>query len=65
VRLDNLFNGEEVLGNIINSAINNNFDVFMREFMPVVEMALSDAFKDIADNIVQQFSFAQLFPGAK
>lgn len=65
MRLDNLFNGEEVLGNVVNTAINNNFDLFMREFLPLIEMALSDAFKDIAENIVQQFSFAQLFPGAK
>ncbi|KMQ95853.1 circadian clock-controlled protein [Lasius niger] len=65
MRLDNLFNGEEVLGNVVNTAINNNFDVFMREFLPLVEKALSDAFKDIAENIVQQFSYAQLFPGAK
>jgi hypothetical protein len=65
MRLDNLFNGEEVLGNVVNTAINNNFDLFMREFLPLVEKALSDAFKDIAENIVQQFSYAQLFPGAK
>ncbi|XP_020288990.1 protein takeout-like [Pseudomyrmex gracilis] len=64
LKLDNLFDGERVLGDVINSAINNNFDLFTRELMPLVEMALSDAFQNIADNIVEQFTLAQLFPGA-
>lgn len=64
LRLENLFNGDKVLGDVINSAINNNFDLFIRELSPLVEGALADAFRQIADNIVQQFSFAQLFPGA-
>ncbi|XP_072764813.1 circadian clock-controlled protein daywake-like [Anoplolepis gracilipes] len=63
LRLENLFNGDQVLGDLINSAINNNFELFLKEFLPSVEMALSDAFRGIADNIVQQFSFEQLFPG--
>lgn len=64
IKLDNLFDGEQVLGDVVNSAINNNFQLFMREFSPLLEMALSDAFQDIADKIIQQFSFSQLFPGA-
>ncbi|KAL0101160.1 hypothetical protein PUN28_018781 [Cardiocondyla obscurior] len=64
IRLDNLFNGEKALGDVINMAINSNFDLFMKEFLPLVERALSDAFQHIAGNIVKQFTFAQLFPGA-
>lgn len=64
LRLENLFNGEQVLGDVINSAINNNFKSFLRELSPLIEVALSDTFQQIADTIVQQFSFAQLFPGA-
>lgn len=64
LKLDNLFNGEQVLGDIVNSAINGNFQLFLKELLPMIEMSLSDAFQDIADKIVQQFSFAQLFPGA-
>lgn len=63
LKFDNLFNGEPVLGDLINSSINNNFDSFLVEFLPYMEMALSDAFKNISDNIVQQFSLTQLFPG--
>jgi len=64
LKLNNLFGGEQALGDVINSAINNNFDLVMKEFLPFVEKGLSDAFQNIADNILQQFTFAQLFPGA-
>ncbi|XP_071645747.1 circadian clock-controlled protein daywake-like [Temnothorax longispinosus] len=64
LKLDNLFGGEQALGDVINSAINNNFGLFLRELLPLVEKALSDAFQNIAGNIVEQFAFAQLFPGA-
>lgn len=64
MRLDNLFGGERALGDVINSAINNNFSLFLKELSPLVEQALSDAFTTIAGNIVEQFTFAQLFPGA-
>ncbi|XP_011690794.1 PREDICTED: protein takeout [Wasmannia auropunctata] len=64
LKLDNLFGGERALGDIVNSAINNNFDLFLKELLPIVEKALSDAFQHIAGNIIQQFTFSQLFPGA-
>ncbi|KAL6428585.1 hypothetical protein ACFW04_007899 [Cataglyphis niger] len=62
-KFDNLFNGEQVLGDLINSSINNNFDLFMMEILPFVEIVLSDVFKQISNNIVQQFTLEQLFPG--
>jgi len=62
LKLENLFGGEKALGDAVNNAINNNFDLFLKELMPIVEKGLSDAFQDIADNIVQQFSYEQLFP---
>ncbi|XP_012054812.1 PREDICTED: circadian clock-controlled protein-like [Atta cephalotes] len=64
IKLDNLFGGEQVLGDVINLAINNNFDLFLKELSPLVEKALSDSFQNIASSIIQQFTFAQLFPGA-
>jgi len=64
MKLDNLFGGEKVLGDVVNSAINNNFNLFLKELLPLVEKALSDAFQNIADNIIQQFTYSQLFPDA-
>ncbi|KAG7200231.1 hypothetical protein KM043_017708 [Ampulex compressa] len=64
LRLDNLFGGEAVLGEVINQAINSNFDAFLKELQPLVESALSEAFLDIANSILSQFTFQQLFPVA-
>ncbi|KYN26921.1 Circadian clock-controlled protein [Trachymyrmex cornetzi] len=64
IRLDNLFGGEKALGDVVNSAINNNFDLFLKELLPLVEKALSDSFQNLTTSIIQQFTFAQLFPGA-
>ncbi|XP_011309503.1 protein takeout [Fopius arisanus] len=62
LRLDNLFGGDKVIGDVVNNAINNNFDAFLKELMPVVEKALGVAFREIGQNIVNQFTFDQLFP---
>ncbi|XP_015604906.1 circadian clock-controlled protein [Cephus cinctus] len=60
--LENLFGGERTLGDIVNSAINSNFDAFIRELQPLIEKALSEAFLEIANNIVGPFTYQQLFP---
>lgn len=62
VIFDNLFNGDQVLGDVINSAINSNIHLFLREILPLLDKALSDAFKVTSENIVSQFSSQQLFP---
>lgn len=64
VHFDNLFGGDQVIGDVINSAINSNFDHFLKEILPNLEKALSDAFMITAQNIVSQFTFEQLFPNA-
>jgi len=61
LKLENLFGGEQALGDAVNQAINSNFDLFLNELMPVVEKGLSDAFHDISNKIVRQFSYDQLF----
>lgn len=62
LNLDNLFGGEKVLGDVVNNAINSNFNAFLRELQPLIEQTLSDAFRDIANSIVNQFTYEQLFP---
>lgn len=62
LQFDNLFGGDKALGEVVNNAINNNFDAFMHELKPLVEQALSDAFIEIANGIVTPFLFEQLFP---
>lgn len=60
--LDNLFNGDQTLGNVINNAINSNFDAFIKELQPLIEKALSAAFTEIGNKIVGPFTYDQLFP---
>ncbi|XP_044742557.1 protein takeout-like [Chrysoperla carnea] len=62
IKLENLFGGEKVLGDVVNGAINSNFDAFLKELLPVIEKALSKVFLDIANNVVEPFTYDQLFP---
>lgn len=62
LNFENLFGGEKVLGDVINNAINSNFDAFLAEMQPLIEKALSDAFREIANGIVSNFTYEQLFP---
>ncbi|KAI4499873.1 hypothetical protein M0802_005129 [Mischocyttarus mexicanus] len=62
ITLENLFGGEKVLGDVVNNAINSNFDAFLSELQPFIEKALSDAFREIANSIVTNFTYEQLFP---
>ncbi|XP_043274348.1 protein takeout [Venturia canescens] len=62
LQLDNLFGGEKVLGDVVNNAINANFDAFVQELLPLIEKALSDFFLKLGNNIVTPFAFDQLFP---
>lgn len=47
---------------VVNDAINKNLGLFTQEIMPYVENALSAAILDIANKIVNPFTFEQLFP---
>lgn len=62
LKLENLFGGDPTLGNVVNNAINSNFDAFIKELQPLIEKALSSAFTDIGNNIVRPFTYEQLFP---
>ncbi|XP_046420966.1 circadian clock-controlled protein daywake-like [Neodiprion virginianus] len=62
LRLENLFGTEELLGDLVNQVINSNFDTIMNELTPAIEKTLSAAFKRTANNIVEPFTYRQLFP---
>lgn len=62
VRLENLFNGDKILGRATNLAINDNVDVFIEEIMPNLQKALSDKFTTIANKITTRFTYDELFP---
>ncbi|KAJ8673663.1 hypothetical protein QAD02_004925 [Eretmocerus hayati] len=62
LRLENLFNGDPVLGNAVNNAINSNFDGFIKELQPLIEKALSENFLELGNKIIEPFPFHAIFP---
>ncbi|KAK4879362.1 hypothetical protein RN001_007508 [Aquatica leii] len=62
VKVENLFNGDKLLNDIVNDSINKNFDSLLNELLPVIERALGTAFLDISNAIVEPYTFKQLFP---
>lgn len=62
IKLNNLFGGDRVLGDVINETINQNFEIFSRDIIPLVEKALEKIFKKISNKIVERYTEEQLFP---
>lgn len=62
IRLQNLFNGDKMLGDVINDTINENFALFAEDLIPLVERALNKVFKRIGNNVCQPFAWSQFFP---
>lgn len=62
IRLDNLFGGDRVLGDVINETINRNFDILSKEIIPLIERALSKHFKRVGNKILSSYPEHVLFP---
>lgn len=62
IDLVDLFGQDKVLGEIINETINQNFDIFSQDLIPLIEKSLSRIFKQTANKILERFTMAQLFP---
>lgn len=62
LRLDNLFNGDKILGEVGNAIINDNQDLYLNEIIPGLEKGLSKKFLDIANEILEKATFDEMFP---
>ncbi|XP_065354649.1 protein takeout [Calliphora vicina] len=62
IRLENLFNGDKTLGDVVNDTINQNFEVFTNELIAPIERALEKKFIAIARKILENFTHNELFP---
>lgn len=60
--MDNLFNGDPVLGQVGNSFINENSKLFLTEITPGLEKSLSKTFTDIANTILKTTTYDEMFP---
>ncbi|KPU76671.1 uncharacterized protein Dana_GF13364, isoform B [Drosophila ananassae] len=65
LKLDNLFNGDRILGDVGNSLINNNQDLYLNEIVPGLERGLSKKFLDVANEILATATFDEMFPPGK
>lgn len=62
VRLDNLFNGDKVLGKATNDVLNENADVFLNDIRDSLHDTTSRRITNLANRITTKFDYNQLFP---
>lgn len=62
INLDNLFNGDPVLGQVGNQIINDNSELFLTEIVPGLEKSLAKTFLDIANQVLETATFDDMFP---
>ncbi|KAH8403933.1 hypothetical protein KR215_006771, partial [Drosophila sulfurigaster] len=65
LHLDNLFNGNGVLGEAGNALINDNQDLYLNEIVPGLERGLSKKFLDVANEILATATFDEMFPPSR
>lgn len=61
-QLDNLFNGDPTLGEIGNAVINANVRLIIDELTPTVEENLVTIFTDLANQIMKDVTYDEMFP---
>lgn len=61
-QLDNLFNGDPVLGQVGNQVINDNARMFLDELIPGLERNLSRLFTEIVNNLLKNATIDEMFP---
>lgn len=62
INLQNLFNGDKSLGDVVNETINQNFELFTNELIVPIERALEKKFITITTKIIESYSYNELFP---
>jgi len=62
IKLEDFFGGDKVLGEIVGQTINQNFEIFSQDLIPLIEKSLARIFKRSANKILERFTMAQLFP---
>ncbi|KAH8418136.1 hypothetical protein KR222_004614, partial [Zaprionus bogoriensis] len=62
LHLDNLFDSDGVLGDVGNTLINNNQELYLNEIVPGLERGLSKKFLNVANEILATATFDEMFP---
>lgn len=61
-QLENLFNGDPVLGQVGNQVINDNSRIFLDELIPGLERNLSRLITEIVNNLLRTATIDEMFP---
>ncbi|PSN50119.1 hypothetical protein C0J52_04720 [Blattella germanica] len=62
LKLENLFGGDKVLGDVVNAAINANFAQILKEIGHPLEKALGEALMEISNDAVDGLTLDQISP---
>lgn len=62
VQLDNLFNGDKLLGDATNAALNENPKELIAYLKPIIEKTVGNIILEIANKITQHFTLEELLP---
>jgi uncharacterized membrane protein YheB (UPF0754 family) len=62
IEVVDIFGSNKAIAEIVGQAINQNFDLFSKDLIPLIEKSLSQIFKRTANKILERFTLAQLFP---
>ncbi|XP_060810449.1 putative beta-carotene-binding protein [Amyelois transitella] len=62
IRLEGLFNGDKVLGDATNEALNQNRGEFLRAAKPILEKTVTKLLLDIANKVVKDIALDDVLP---
>lgn len=62
IHLNNLFNGDNALGERMNEFLNENWDALSEELRPLLEKALSRVVRSSTDKLFRAYSYDELLP---
>lgn len=63
LQLDNLFGGNKELSDTLNAAINQNFEAFSGELLPMMDKKFASLMKNYTNKLFAHFTSEQLYPG--
>uniref|UniRef100_A0A1B6IKY9 Protein takeout n=2 Tax=Homalodisca liturata TaxID=320908 RepID=A0A1B6IKY9_9HEMI len=62
MHMNNLFNGNQQLGEAVNTLMKENWEVVFQEMKPVVDQTVEALIKDIASKVFKRYSLDEMFP---
>lgn len=60
--LENLFDNDSFLNKIGNKIINDNYELFLSELVPGLEVSLGTIFSDIVNGVLKNATYNEMFP---